>query len=137
LEAQEKIDSQVMDIFGLIRIKFGNETLVIITVFLLGLYIALSAGKAEATKQEEFLVTNTKPELVVLRIYGDNLICAPFDRKTGEVEESFSVLKNTGDPNLSLRFEKLGNLHIPEITPVAPAKPAPVPATTLTPTITP
>jgi len=111
--------------------------LLVIAVFLFGIYIASNAGRSEAIKQEEYLVTNTTPELVVLRMYGDNLVCVPFDRTTGEIEESFSVIKNTGETGLALRLEKLGRLHLPEITPVASATPTAVQVETLTPTITP
>ena len=119
----------------LVRNKFGNSALLIVAVFLTGIYIASSAGTAEALKQDKFLVTNTSPELVVLRIYGDNLICVPFDRTTGEIEQSFSILKNTGEPVLVLRLEKLGQLHSPTATPSVIATSTPLPVETLTPTI--
>jgi hypothetical protein len=133
LEMQEDTDRQVVDTYALIQRKFGNESLLIILLFLGGMLTASSAGMAEAIRQEEFLVTNTAPELVVLRIYGDNLICAPFDRKTGEIEQSFSVIKNTGETGLVLRLEKLGQLQLakPPIT----ATSTPLPIETLTPTI--
>ncbi len=137
LEVQEKLDLQFVDAISLMHIKFGKEALLVLAVFLFGIYVAPSAGKSEAIKQEEFLVTNTTPELVVLRIYGDNLICVPFNRTTGEIEENFSVIKNTGETGLALRLEKLGQLHLPKITPVAPATPMLLPVETLTPTITP
>lgn len=137
LEAQEKTEQQFVDVFSLIRIKFGKEALLVVVVFFLGMYLSSSAGKSEAIKQEEFLVTNTTPELVVLRIYGDNLVCVPFDRSTGEIEESFSVIKNTGEAGLTLRFEKLGQLHLQETTLAAQATPTAVPVETFTSTTMP
>lgn len=135
LEAQEDTERQFVDSYALLQRKFGNESLLIILLFLVGLSTALSAGTAEAIRQEEFLVTNTKPELVVLRIYGDNLICVPFNRATGEIEQSFSVIKNTGETGLVLRLEKLGQLHLPTATPFVTATATSLPVQTLTPTI--
>ena len=135
LDAQNNADMQLVDTSALMQRKFGNDSLLIIVVFLIGMVTALSAGVAEATRQEEFLVTNTTPELVILRIYGDNLICVPFNRATGEIEQSFSIIKNTGETGLVLRLEKLGQLHLPTATPPVIATPTPLPVQTLTPTI--
>ncbi|RJP50866.1 MAG: hypothetical protein C4557_08850 [Anaerolineaceae bacterium] len=135
LEAQNNADMQHVDIPALMQRKFGNDSLLIVLVFIFGMVTALSAGAAEATKQEEFLVTNTTPELVVLRIYGDNLICVPFNRATGEIEQSFSIIKNTGETGLVLRLEKLGQLHLPTALPTVIATATPLPIETLTPTI--
>ena len=135
LEAQEDTERQVVDSYAIMQRKFGNESLLIILLFLGGMTTALSAGTAEAIRQEEFLVTNTKPELVVLRIYGDNLICVPFNRATGEIEQSFSVMKNTGETGLVLHLEKLGQLHSPTATSPGIATSMPLPVQTLAPTI--
>lgn len=135
LEAQEKIDGEVVDAYALIQNKFGKDSLLVIIAFILGMYIALSAGRAEAINQKDFLVTNSTPELVVLRIYGDNLICVPFDRITGEIEQNFSVIKNTGDISLALKLEELGQLHLPTATPSAITTLTPLPIETVTHTI--
>lgn len=136
LEAQEKTENQFTDSYVILRNRFGNDSLLIIIAFLVGLSTALSAGTAEAIKQENFLVTNTTPELVVLRIYGDDLICVPFDRNTGEIEQNFTVLKKTGESGLSLKLENLGQLHLHKAVQAVPATPAPLPTETLTPATT-
>lgn len=136
LEAQEETERQFTDSNVLVQNKFGNNTLWIIVFVFAGIYIALSAGMAEAIKQEEFLVTNTTPELVVLRIYGDNIIGVPFNRITGDVEQSFSVIKNTGETGLVLHLEILGQIHLPSKTPPVTTTSTTFPVETLTPTIT-
>jgi hypothetical protein len=75
------------------------------------LVISHSVGRASALDEDEFLVTTTSEEMVVLRIYGDNLICAPFDRATREIKRSFVVLKIGEDPDLVLNLETVGPLH--------------------------
>lgn len=117
LKAQEETEEQFTDAFVIMRRRFGNSSLIIILVLLLGIVVAESAGIADAINQREFLVTNTNPEMVVLRVYGDNLICAPFDRNTGEVKQSFTVLKIADDANLGLSLENIGPLHVPSTPP--------------------
>jgi hypothetical protein len=111
LSAQEETEKQFPDAFVLMRNKFGNSSLIIFLVFILGISIAENVGKSSATNQKDFLVTNTTPEMVVLRVYGDNFICAPFTRATGKTETTFTLLKSSGDANLVLNLETIGPLH--------------------------
>lgn len=114
LEAEEEKDRQdrVETPFDqAIRLLGGKNAMTLIMILWLLLVISNNAGDAAALKQEEFLVANTSPEMVVLRIYGDHLICAPFDRATKEVQRSFIVLKVADDPQLMLRLEKVGPLR--------------------------
>ncbi|MCK4472257.1 MAG: hypothetical protein KAW49_10775 [Anaerolineae bacterium] len=102
-------------------------------VFLTTILLARGVGGTLASSQQEFLVTSTSPEMVVLRIYGDNLVCAPFNRSTGEVEQRFVVLKTAEDPDLMLALEEVGPLSSVEII----GSPTPSPTPTLLPTLTP
>ena len=83
--------------------------LIVITVAL-GLYLSHESGQATAMSQKDFFVPSTNQNSVVLRIYGDNLICAPFDRGNKTVERSFFVLKVDDDPRPVLTLEKVGPL---------------------------
>ncbi len=69
------------------------------------------AGRDRASTNPDFLIASTLPETVVLAIYGENMICAPFDRTTKQVARDFSVLRIGDDPELSLRLERVGPLH--------------------------
>jgi hypothetical protein len=130
LEAQDGVEEQFTDCYVIIRNKFGNDSLLILLILILGSLIAQTAGSAEALNQKEFLVTNTIPEMVVLRIYGDNMICVPFNRSTGEIEQNFTVLKTTGESGLVLKLEDIGQLHLPTSTPVVRPTPRALPADT-------
>jgi hypothetical protein len=61
-------------------------------------------------KEKEFLVLASSPDTVVLRIYGDNIICAPFNRSAKEMQRSFIIHKVGETPPLELRLEKIGPL---------------------------
>lgn len=87
-------------------------------IFTYGIWIwfsltaAQNAGRFEAMWKKEFLVPASRPESVVLCAYGDYMILAPFDKRTGEVARSFSILKKeNGDPQL-LQWESVGPLHV-------------------------
>jgi hypothetical protein len=74
-----------------------------------------TAGKEQALNQTDFLVPSTNPNSVVLRVYGDNLICAPFHDKS--VEPSFFVLKLDDEPRPHLELRNVGPLTSTGIVP--------------------
>ena len=69
-------------------------------------------GRFEAMWKTEFLVPSSAPGNVVLCTYGDYMVLAPFDKRTKEVEHSFSLLKKGDDPKLLLQWQSVGPLHI-------------------------
>ncbi|HEX8144645.1 MAG TPA: hypothetical protein VF553_18905 [Pyrinomonadaceae bacterium] len=83
-------------------------------------------GQAEAINQRNFLVINTSPEMAVLRIYGDNMSCAPFNRETKEVQKSFVIIKAADNPKHSFNLEDIGPLKPVEITTQVQPVPLPV-----------
>jgi hypothetical protein len=83
----------------------------IVGLIIFGLLLTNAAGKAAAMKQRQFLVIAGKPEIVVLRVYGDNLICAPLLRDSKQIVSEFSILKEQ-DPTLRLRLENVGPLRL-------------------------
>jgi hypothetical protein len=73
--------------------------------------IAYDIGAFRAQNQVQFFVRSTSPETVVLAIYGDNLVAAPFDRVKKTVEKGIVVLRVTDTPNVAMRLEQVGPLH--------------------------
>lgn len=73
------------------------------------------ASTMQAENQKDFLVPSTSPNSVVLRVYGDNLICAPFNNKT--VEVSFFVLKLDDEPRPLLELKRVGPLTPANVVP--------------------
>lgn len=128
LEAQLEIDvvasANTNSLTDLIIARFGWNLFGVICLFLIANFFATLAGLAAAQQQRKFLVTNTDPEMVVIRTYGENLICAPFDRNKKDVQRSFIILKITGDPKLSLRLENIGPLNPVDVQ-AAPPSPTP------------
>jgi hypothetical protein len=128
MEAERNSKPDLTDKFAA---RFGTVASFMVAI-LIGLMIfTYWSGRAEAVNQRNFLVVNSVPEMVVLRIYGDNMICAPFNRETKEVQKSFIIIKAAEDPKLTFNLEEVGPL-----TPVKPlAKPSPAQAPLATPSV--
>jgi hypothetical protein len=92
--------------------RIGASIVTIMIVLFFSFMISIFVGNFEARKKTKFLVINQTQELVVLRTYGDKLICAPFYRTTKEVKRTFIILKMAENPSLTLNPEKVGPLHI-------------------------
>jgi hypothetical protein len=112
LVAQDELDARTKDLYSLLARRLGVGPYILMFSLLMALVVVYYAGQSAAMRQSTYLVTSTSPEMVVLRIYGDNVICAPFDRNTGEVEPSFVVLKVGEDPELMLYSERVGPLDL-------------------------
>jgi len=118
------------------KLGFNNLGLII---GVLSMFSMLSgfAGESEALRQKQFLITNTVPAMAVLRIYGDNMICAPLDRSTHEIKKSFTILKVAEDPKLILSLENVGPLKPVDKLASENAIPTPSPNPTLEPSVSP
>jgi hypothetical protein len=124
-------------LFQQIASRTGNTLFLVVGLLIVGIGLVTLAGRGKALKQTHFPVTNTVPEMVVLRIYGDNMICAPFDRKTREVKKTFSVLKIAEDSKLIINIENIGPLiSVDKFTAESIAAPTPELMPSVAPTTT-
>jgi hypothetical protein len=64
--------------------------------------MAYASGLIVPTLQRTYFIPSTQPNSVVLRIYGDDLICAPLANDT-TIKRSFSILKVSDNLTLSPR----------------------------------
>jgi len=87
-----------------------------VLLILIALYYLLStaylSGEHTARSKEEFLVTSTNSEMVVLRIYGDNIVCAPLDRGNSTITKPLIILRADSHPELILKLEDVGPLKV-------------------------
>jgi hypothetical protein len=127
LQTQEEIESQFRSLPQEVGIRYGRDTATLVMLLIMGYLISSNAGLAEAMHQKSFLFTNTQPQLVVIRIYSDRLICAQYDDVNNEILPQFSIIELDGNtPALSLRL--VGPIH-PAATPTPPS-PTPLPTST-------
>lgn len=102
------------------------------------IYGAARFGGALAANEKQFLTTNSSAsqEMVLLRVYGDNLILAPLNRNTKEVQMSFTIL-GVSDLKTALTLEEVGPLKSVAAKPTQalspePSTPKPSPPTSAT-----
>jgi hypothetical protein len=111
-EAQLARRKEKMVLTGLAIKRFGRGAYDLFWFFFASLGVAWFAGAYHAKSQEEFYILSQPTELVVLRIYGNTLITAPFDRKTKQVKPEVLIYNVTKDVPLKLRKETVGPLHL-------------------------
>lgn len=115
LETQDRIERETPVLLDYLIKRAGIAIISLGIVVLLFLSVMYLVGHNTATTQTDFLVPSTNEDLVVLRIYGDNLICAPYDMETREVYRTFTVIKLDDEPRPQLYLVRLGPLTSPEI----------------------
>ena len=68
-------------------------------------------GIARTTK--DFAILDAQcPEMIVLRIYGDTMVTAPFDRQRKRVGQPLTILSLSKDTPMKLRKEYVGPLEL-------------------------
>jgi hypothetical protein len=79
------------------------------------LFLAIASwqlGKTHARFQKSFLcVGGRTPTLVVLRIYGDRIICADLG-DTKQIDHAFTIVDLTKQPEIVLKLENVGPLTV-------------------------
>lgn len=116
LEAQDRKTREtpmLLDYF--VKSNTGAIIFILIIFVILFLGAMFLNGYNMARGQTDFLVPSTHQNSIVLRIYGNNLICAPLNVKTKEVEKSFFIIKLDDEPRPQLNLVKLGPLKSPKI----------------------
>jgi len=139
LEAQDETDRNFDGLYGTIAKKYGLgslKLLMLVGALLMSAATAQFIGKAHALNQKEFLVLSSSPEMVVLRIYGDRMIVAPFDRKTQEFESKFVIKTLGADDTLVISPEDIGPLKLSKPSPTPTSTSIPSPTATASPVLT-
>lgn len=80
---------------------FGPAAYGLLVLFVLGGTLAYTAGRAKATTQKEFFVFAEAPNTAVIRIYGDMILAAPFDKETKTLQAKV-VIRKIGIDNVNL-----------------------------------
>lgn len=112
LQAQRKRDSEDMGVVEHLMLIIERRVFLTILAVIILLLLSYIAGETKAVKQDEFLVPSTYPQAVVLRIYGENMICAPFDSEEKEIQKSFFIIRMTDEPRPILQLQKIGPLRV-------------------------
>ncbi|OFV99504.1 MAG: hypothetical protein A3H28_08665 [Acidobacteria bacterium RIFCSPLOWO2_02_FULL_61_28] len=107
LEAQDAVDDRLESLTDVAAKRLGLSAFTVLFLVFVLVVISYDAGLGAAMKQENFMVLEDTPDSVVLRIYGDRIIAAEFDRETKVVSRRFKIVSVDGT---ALRLEKVGPL---------------------------
>jgi len=102
--------------------KIGkNAFLILFLAFMLYLSSGL-IGAVQAKTWTSFTVIRSNPELVVLRKYSQNFICAPFNRERKEVRKNFIIksVNSVAEEGSELIVENIGPLKVAEEKVISP-----------------
>lgn len=111
------------DPIGLILEKrIVKYILVFILILFIGYTSAYYNNRANAMNRQIFYIPSSNQQSVVLKIYGDDLICATIDHlaknEKGQayciIKQEYFVLK-TSEPNLSIEATQLGYVRVKEL----------------------
>ncbi len=91
-----------------IKRKFGEQIFALYLFCWCAVSVAGALGESAAERQTRFLVPDLKPDSIVVKMYGDNVICISIDRDKKKTGKVLTIL-NLKDPSATkLRWEKLG-----------------------------
>ncbi len=108
LEKQEE-EFKRRTIVAKISMKIGMKKylMLIVLLFMMPLF-SNNLGYRDAKNKPSYLVFNTGKEFVVLKIYGQNMIYAPLNRKEHQFSNEFFLRPLTPNLGTSFRLEKIG-----------------------------
>jgi hypothetical protein len=112
LKAQDDADAIRPTSMGWLIRYVGRGGFLILVVIFYMLWASYFSGSGEAKTQVRYYVPSTHPEAVVLRIYGDNLICATLDRAANQIEREYFVIKANNEPVPHLKYDYVGQLTV-------------------------
>ena len=109
--------SEVYESVASVLVRLGGPrwTMALWWMGFVAVILADIAGTARARTQNEFIVIPETPELVVLRVYNEAVVCAPLHRAEKEVEPHFTILRigSIGEERrLTLQSAKVGPLRV-------------------------
>lgn len=100
-------------LIGKMHDKFGYFRVIsLVTILIFFPLLSFNVGVSAAKGKSSFLVFHEESEYVVLKIYGDIMVCAQFQRTERMIVQRF-VLKKIGEPpGLRLSLERVGPLKV-------------------------
>jgi Ca2+/Na+ antiporter len=100
------------DFLDVVIKRIGYSIYLLIVFLLSSTYIAFSVGAIKAKNQKDFLVMKSNPELVIIRKYSQNVICAEYDKEKKELKNKFyfKTMDQISTAGIQLCIEEIGPL---------------------------
>jgi hypothetical protein len=88
--------------------RFGSQTVLVLIFCWCAIILAGVLGRSTAERQTRFLTPDIKPDSVVVRIYGNDIICVAVDKYGHRIGSDMTVLDLRGPSTVRLRWENIG-----------------------------
>jgi hypothetical protein len=98
-------------VWDVARKRLDLELVVFFAAIYIGRLISSALGEAEAFNQRTFLVPSTYPDSVVVRVYGDKILCAGIDLASKKPTQQIYILTAGTDPSLHFDSREIGPLN--------------------------
>jgi hypothetical protein len=89
----------------------GRKLLYVLLYIYIFLSIVFQVGISNAITQKNYYVINSIPEMVILYMDNEDIICAPFDREIKKVSSEFKILRISENSDLTYQLEIIGPLR--------------------------
>lgn len=91
---------------------YQKHKIILFVIFLSTLFPGLFfVSKGLAEKQIKYYILRTSPERIIVRMYKDIMIVAPFDRDKKIIDPTYTILK-TSEITSPIRLERIGKMKI-------------------------
>jgi hypothetical protein len=80
---------------------------------MISLFITYYAGMSSSYQKTTYLVTNTSPEMIVLKVYSNRLIVAPLNIKDRTISSEFVIINLDNENVPILTLENIGQISNP------------------------
>ena len=97
-------------VWNVARKRLDIELVVFLVVLYLAYLLSSTLGEAEAFNQRVFLVPSTQPDSIVVRVYGDKILCAAIDHNAKKPLKQFYILTAGVDKSLHFDAKEIGPL---------------------------
>ncbi len=108
-EIEKRFEPEFRKFFDYIDNRLGRQNVSIFLITSFFLLFVYQAGLIKA-KQKEYFWQVEGDQKIVIRIYGDNLICASFDAEKHILDNQFDIIKMSPEKKLSLKVMKVKRL---------------------------
>lgn len=98
-----------------IKSRLGQIVVILFVLFTITQFF-YTAGKAEAKTRIIYGTFKYNTDMVVLRTYGNNLICAPINKASKSISPQFMIIKtdDLSKDKIFITYEYIGPLSIPK-----------------------
>jgi hypothetical protein len=113
---KDEQDQSKLSVLDKLVLRIGAYKFFIVLLSLVAFMLANSVGNIVAVKKRYYTVINSSPELVVVRQYSNNLICAEINRDKKQIKKQYYIktIEQIAEEGNYLSLEEIGPITLEE-----------------------